>query len=108
MSTVDLDIPKIFAIYAPDGLMDNRTFVKILKDADFIDRKLKTQDADIIFTKVKVQGERKIGLQEFKNALRAVSTKRGDPSGYEELALMIVATCQFGPDYSNAGRRRCC
>lgn len=61
---------------APD--MDGRTFVKILKDNKIIDGKKYTQtDADLLFTKSKDKGGKRINFVQFEKALGEVATKKG-------------------------------
>lgn len=57
--------------------MDGRTFTKILRDCKILDSKVTGVDADLIFTKVKAKGAKKITFAEFEEALRLVAAKKG-------------------------------
>lgn len=59
------------------GDMDGRTFTKILKDCKVLDSKVTAVDADLIFTKVKAKGSKKITFEQFQEALRLVAAKKG-------------------------------
>ncbi|CBZ53835.1 hypothetical protein NCLIV_036160 [Neospora caninum Liverpool] len=67
-----------FQVYTKgSGDMDGRTFVKILKDTAILDGKtLTTVDADLIFTKVKAKGAKKIDYAQFEEALKLVGEKK--------------------------------
>jgi hypothetical protein len=43
--------------------MDGKTFVKVFKDCNFLDKHLTTTSIDLIFAKVKTKAARKITFQ---------------------------------------------
>ena len=73
-----MSLKDAFAAYTKGtGDMDGRTFTKILKDCKVLDAKMTAVDADLIFTKVKAKGSKKITYAEFEEALRLVAAKKG-------------------------------
>lgn len=50
-----------FTFNQPD--MDGKTFVKLFKDCKILDKKLTTTDLDILFSKIKAKGQRKIDFE---------------------------------------------
>eukprot|EP00040_Diaphanoeca_grandis_P015583 m.79645 g.79645 ORF g.79645 m.79645 type:complete len:333 (+) comp25235_c0_seq1:159-1157(+) len=70
---------------AKKAQMDGRQFSKMAKDCvikdgetawSLLDKKFTSTDIDIIFSKVKAKGERKINVVEFTNALTEISVKK--------------------------------
>jgi len=58
--------------------MDNAKFAKLCRDTKMIDKKFTGTDADLIFTKSKAPGARKIRFSDFKDkALPQVAAKKG-------------------------------
>jgi len=61
-----------------DNLLDSREFNQMMADCNlFVKEKFTTADADIIFTKVKAKGERRIDFEQFKDACVGIAKKRG-------------------------------
>mmetsp|Transcript_22166 Transcript_22166/g.39860 ORF Transcript_22166/g.39860 Transcript_22166/m.39860 type:complete len:1016 (+) Transcript_22166:20-3067(+) len=56
--------------------MDGKTFAKLCKDCDLIDRTLSATDVDIIFAKAVQKGQRRIHLEEFDAALELLAEKK--------------------------------
>jgi len=73
--------------------MEGKSFAKLTKDCQLIDKKLTAADVDLIFAKIK-KPDRKIGFPEFIDGLTLLSQKKGVPQ--EELAYFI-ATSNQGP-----------
>lgn len=69
-------LAKISAEFGGEDGIDSREFVKICQDSGLLDRKMNRNDADLIFTKVKRKGARKIDLDQLKDAVRLVAQKR--------------------------------
>eukprot|EP01066_Platyproteum_vivax_P001796 Platyproteum_vivax@DN12259_c0_g1_i1.p1 len=65
---------KSFTNDAPE--MDGRTFVKLCKDTGLLAGGLTTTDCDLIFTKVKSKGAKKINYKEFQEAMKQVAEKK--------------------------------
>jgi len=59
--------------------MDGKSFAKLLKDCDLMDKSFTSTDADIIFAKCVVKGQRRIGPDNFREALRLVAERRQIP-----------------------------
>lgn len=75
--------------------MEGKSFAKLAKDCNLLDKKLTQADVDLIFAKVKVnKAERKIGFQEFIHGINLMAEKKKVPK--EELAYFI-ATSNHGP-----------
>ena len=67
----------------PDGavLMDGFRFAKLCREAGLVDGKALTATAvDLIFTKVKPRGAKKIGFDEFAHALGLLAQAKGAPA----------------------------
>lgn len=56
--------------------MDGKTFAKLCKDANMVDRSLTKTDVDIIFAKVLQKGNRRIGLEQFDAALELIAKQK--------------------------------
>ena len=62
---------------APSQEMDNSHFAKMCKECGFIDKTFTTTDVDMIFTKVKAKGARKITFKEFQaGVIPAIAAKK--------------------------------
>ena len=62
---------------APTKEMDNSHFSKMCKECGFVGKTFTTTDADMIFTKTKNKGERKISFSQFeKVALPEIAAKK--------------------------------
>ena len=62
---------------APTKEMDNAHFTKMLKESKIIDGKTFTgTDADLLFSKVKAKGARKITFAEFQKSLTDIAAKK--------------------------------
>eukprot|EP00931_Biecheleriopsis_adriatica_P062113 TRINITY_DN373_c0_g1_i11.p1 TRINITY_DN373_c0_g1~~TRINITY_DN373_c0_g1_i11.p1 ORF type:complete len:1076 (-),score=233.82 TRINITY_DN373_c0_g1_i11:43-3270(-) len=59
--------------------MDGKSFAKLCKDCDLVDKVLSATDVDIVFAKVVQKGQRRIGLQQFDLALELLAERRGCP-----------------------------
>eukprot|EP00743_Colponemidia_sp_Colp-15_P009366 GILK01010241.1.p1 GENE.GILK01010241.1~~GILK01010241.1.p1 ORF type:complete len:174 (-),score=29.89 GILK01010241.1:131-652(-) len=74
---------------APTKEMDNAHFTKMLKESKIIDGKTFTgTDADLLFSKIKGKGERKITFAQFQNGLADIATKKKSSS--EAIADIIT------------------
>merc|ERR1712048_1553647 len=56
---------------------DGREFSKLCKECELFDKKFTAQDADLVFTSVKQQGQRVMGYEEFKLAIGKIAKKKG-------------------------------
>ena len=56
--------------------MDSRTLIKFAGDCGLLDRALTRTDVDLIFTRVKLRGQRKLDLRGFGEAVRNMATKK--------------------------------
>ena len=71
------------------GEMDNAKFAKFAKDTKIIDKKFTTTDIDLIFSKIKPKGERKISYDVFRTqGLSEIAGKKG--ISVEELTTLII------------------
>ena len=74
---VENNIKTIFSNYTSDKqLMENASFVKLFRDSGLLGKQFSSVDLDIIFSKNKTKGQRKINLQQFKDALRDCASKK--------------------------------
>jgi len=76
MAIVD-HLAEVFSAFTTGAEMDGRAFTKCMRDADLLDSKLSTTDVDLIFTKCKAAGKRKIDLATFRKALGLIATRKG-------------------------------
>lgn len=65
------------AFCGPRNAMDGAAFSKLCKDCRLLDRRFSPADADLIFTKVCPRGHRRIGLEQFEEAVWLIGRKRG-------------------------------
>ena len=54
--------------------MDNANFVKLCRECELVGPGFTSGEADIVFTKVKAPGTRKIGFSEFESAIGLIGT----------------------------------
>ncbi|EDQ91845.1 uncharacterized protein MONBRDRAFT_3203, partial [Monosiga brevicollis MX1] len=76
--------------------LDSAKFTKLCKETKLISKSLTTTDADLIFTRVKAKGQRKIGFAEFRSALEEVAKK----TGQDVSAVEAKVTRAGGPQSS--------
>jgi len=57
--------------------MDGKTFAKLCKDCNLVDKSLTAIDIDIVFAKVVPKGLRRIGYEDFNGALALLAEKKG-------------------------------
>eukprot|EP00397_Hematodinium_sp_SG-2012_P027248 GEMP01028616.1.p1 GENE.GEMP01028616.1~~GEMP01028616.1.p1 ORF type:complete len:358 (+),score=71.90 GEMP01028616.1:220-1293(+) len=76
--------------------MDGRTYVKVFKELKLIDSKLTVTDLDLIFTKVKPKGGRKINFPIFLDSLYHVAAKKR----VKVEALTAILAQSRGPQFS--------
>ena len=91
---VAMSLEEVYVKYASFGsaqqtdAMDNVHFAKMAKEAGFLSRRCTPTDVDLIFTKAKVKGERKIGFEQFQQALVELGKLNG--MSYDEAAAKLV------------------
>ena len=76
--------------------MDGKTFAKLWKDCGLVNKKFTNTSIDIIFSKVKIKGERKIEYPQFLEAVDHASKEIGMP--FEQLSAKIAAV--KGPKFA--------
>jgi hypothetical protein len=69
--------------------MEGKNFIKLCKDCKLMGKALTTTDIDLIFTKVKTKGARKIPYDQFVKAVDAIAAKKG--CSYEEVVAAVIA-----------------
>lgn len=75
---------------APTKEMDNSHFTKMLKECKIIGKVFTGTDADMLFTKIKAKGARKITVEDFKNnGIPEIAKKLKKTN--EEIEQMIAA-----------------
>jgi len=82
--------------------LDNVKWFKCVSEMGLIGGSVTRADADLIFTKVKAKGERRINLQGFRDALVMVARKKagkaeGEGDGMEELSSMLAGKLTISP-----------
>lgn len=80
------------------GGVDSFKFMKLMKDSNLVDANLRPQDVDIIFTKAKPQGQRKLDYNAFQCAIELVSSKRG--VSFQDLTSYLIRATASGPSLS--------
>jgi len=83
--------------------LDNVKWFKCVSELGLVDAKSLTRaDVDLIFTKVKAKGERRINLQGFRDALAMVARKKaglgeGEGDEVEQLTKMLAGKLTISP-----------
>jgi len=72
------DVAVKFTVFAGKD-MDGSEFAKLCRDCNLFDKKFQKVDVDTVFAKVVERGKRRINVEQFKNALRAIAAKKGCP-----------------------------
>jgi hypothetical protein len=67
----------VFQRFAGSNQMAGKEFVKLCKDSGLFSKKFTSAHADLVFTKVKEHGERKIDFDAFKKAVAEVAKAKG-------------------------------
>lgn len=67
----------IFQTFAQGKEMDGKTFAKLTKDCNLLDKKLTSTDVDLVFAKIKDKAARKITFDQFKNGITQMAAKKG-------------------------------
>lgn len=70
------------------GDMDSRTFTKLCKDASLIDKKTTAADVDLIFTKCKGKGAKRLSGTDFECAMEELAKRK--QVTLEELTASIL------------------
>jgi len=66
-----------YAFCKGDSYLDGREFVQLCMDCQlYVPKKFTSADADVIFSRVKNRGERKLGSDQFRDALIGIAGKR--------------------------------
>lgn len=76
--------------------MDSRTFAKLCKETGLLDKKMTVTDCDLIFTKVKAKGAKRLGFSEFEEAIKEVAKRKG--VSVEEVVAKVSAS--EGPTFT--------
>eukprot|EP00217_Crustomastix_stigmatica_P002796 CAMPEP_0183819806 /NCGR_PEP_ID=MMETSP0803_2-20130417/64325_1 /TAXON_ID=195967 /ORGANISM="Crustomastix stigmata, Strain CCMP3273" /LENGTH=798 /DNA_ID=CAMNT_0026064695 /DNA_START=85 /DNA_END=2481 /DNA_ORIENTATION=- len=70
--------------------MDNPIWNKFCTETGLYDRKFNSNAGDVVFTKAKPQGERKMVYEDFRLGLLAVSEEKG--TSYDAIAAQVLAS----------------
>ena len=57
--------------------MESKQFSKLVKECKLIDKKFTINDVDIVFSKVKVKGQKTISYSDFERAIDEIAKKKG-------------------------------
>ena len=76
--------------------MEGKTFAKLAKDCNLLDKKFTVTDIDLIFAKVKTKGARKITPEQYVAALYEIAEKKG--ISFDDLSTHIC--CIGGPVFT--------
>mmetsp|Transcript_57897 Transcript_57897/g.134901 ORF Transcript_57897/g.134901 Transcript_57897/m.134901 type:complete len:394 (-) Transcript_57897:90-1271(-) len=87
-----LEMPFINFCGADHSEMDCRSFTKMCKDLQFIDKHFSANDTDLIFSKVATKGKRRIALSQFEDALKLVAEGKG--LSVEEVRERVIESTQ--------------
>ncbi|GBF93441.1 hypothetical protein Rsub_06574 [Raphidocelis subcapitata] len=89
------ELKAVFYAFASFGLgtrsveIEGKNFIKLCKDCKLMSKALTTTDIDLIFTKAKTKGARKVSFEQFMSALDAIAAKKG--TSYEEIVQAIIS-----------------
>lgn len=78
------------------GDMDSRTFGKLCKETGLLDKKMTMTDCDLIFTKCKGKGAKRLCFSEFEEAMKEVAKRKGIP--VEDVIAKVAAS--EGPTFT--------
>jgi hypothetical protein len=85
----------IFALFAGGKEMDGKSFAKLTKDCNLLDKKLTATDVDLAFAKIKDKTARKINFDQFKKGLAEFATKKGVTVADVEAAILQAGGPKF-------------
>ena len=72
------DLTNVFKDYCgKETTMEGKSFAKIAKDCNLLDKKLTATDVDLIFAKIKDKAERRITYAQFMKGLGLFAEKKG-------------------------------
>merc|ERR1712232_1139084 len=72
------DLHNVFVKFSKNTIeMDGREFVKMCKDSGLLNKRVTSTSADIAFSKVKGLGQRKIGYNQFIQAINTLADEQG-------------------------------
>jgi len=96
-------------IYAKDGLMDNRTVVKLFKEVKLCDmKKITVTDVDLGFAKFKTKGQAKMAPGEVVVLVEHLCQKAG--KDFRQMVEVLTMHAEQGQDFKNvevkAGQNR--
>lgn len=78
MVETSTDLTQVFRDYCgKETTMEGKSFAKLAKDCNLLDKKLTATDVDLIFAKVKDKTERRITYAQFLNGLGLFAEKKG-------------------------------
>lgn len=89
------------AFASRDDTMDSKDLAKLCKEGGVINRRFTSTAVDIIFQRVVVRGQRRIGLEQFKKALMLMAEEKGET--LDDLC-MPLARLSTGSRLANATR----
>ena len=67
----------VYLAFAGDKEMDGKSFAKLSKDCNLLDKKLTSTDVDLVFAKIRGSGHRKINFDQFKECIHEIAKKKG-------------------------------
>ena len=94
MVETSTDLTHVFRDYCgKETTMEGKSFAKLAKDCDLLDKKLTATDVDLIFAKVKGKTERRITYPQFMKGLEEFAAKKGVDKG----AVISKVAASQGP-----------
>ena len=105
MESTSPNLEQVFQTFAGGAKeMDNRQFAKLAKDTKILDKKLTSTDIDLIFSKIKEKGGRKITFKAFNEGITHMSAKKGISADDLKAAICSAGGPQFSGTKAEANK----
>jgi hypothetical protein len=102
-SNMDKKLEEVFLAYCPNGDMDSKTFMKLMKDCELIDKNFQPGDVDVIFQRAKTSSAngKTITFVPFNTScITAICQKKG----MEATAVRALICRREGPSFTGITR----
>ncbi|PFH33097.1 p25-alpha family protein [Besnoitia besnoiti] len=92
-----MSLPAVFQSYTQGkGDMDSRTLVKLCKETGIIDKQTTPTDIDLIFTKCKAKGAKRITYEDFEKVVEEIAKRK--KTSLEEVTEKMCSSS--GPSFT--------
>ncbi|KEP59854.1 UNVERIFIED_CONTAM: p25-alpha family protein [Hammondia hammondi] len=92
-----MSVAGVFQSYTQGkGDMDSRTLVKLCKETGVIDKQMTPTDIDLIFTKCKAKGAKRLTCEDFQKAVEEIAKRKN--KSVDEITQQLCSSS--GPSFS--------